>query len=177
MGTYPLKWITASLAVGYAPRSEEDLHCIRGAGVRAIVNLCAECYDLHEVESRFDFEVYYLPIVDEAASSLEGLNALIDWMQKRIDAGDRILVHCRYGIGRTGTVVLAYLIHSGFDFEAARKMMKKTPAWPSSREQEKLIDEFMTAKNQAPFPENVQDGKPRTVSRFFERLKTLSKWR
>ena len=82
MDEYPLKWITKSLAVGYAPRSVDDLQTIRASGIRAIVNLCAECYDLNKAESGFNFEVYYLPIADEAAPSLEELEILIGWIAK-----------------------------------------------------------------------------------------------
>ena len=48
--TYPLKWLTAGLALGYAPRSPEDLDQIREQGVTAILNLCAECYDLDQIQ-------------------------------------------------------------------------------------------------------------------------------
>ena len=47
---YPVRWITDQLAVGYAPRSHDHLEIIRSQGITAIVNLCAECYDLHHTE-------------------------------------------------------------------------------------------------------------------------------
>jgi len=50
MQQYPVRWITAELAVGYAPRSHNDLTTIRAQGIAAIVNLCAECYDLYDTE-------------------------------------------------------------------------------------------------------------------------------
>jgi protein-tyrosine phosphatase len=99
MDAYPLKWITPSLAVAYAPRSESDLKTIQAAGVRAIVNLCAECYDLEVAEKAAGFEVYFLPVVDEAAPGMEALESLLDWMRQQVDSGNPILVHCRYGMG------------------------------------------------------------------------------
>jgi hypothetical protein len=42
MPEYPVRWITSELAVGYAPRSHDDLATIRTQGIDAIVNLCAE---------------------------------------------------------------------------------------------------------------------------------------
>ena len=50
MQEYPIRWITNELAVGYAPRSHDHLATIRALGITAIVNLCAECYDLHDTE-------------------------------------------------------------------------------------------------------------------------------
>jgi hypothetical protein len=49
MSDYQLTWITSQLAVGHAPMSYEDLDAIRAEGVGAIVNLCGEFCDLHEI--------------------------------------------------------------------------------------------------------------------------------
>jgi hypothetical protein len=50
MQEYPVRWISTDLAVGYAPRPYNDLETIRAQGIAAIVNLCAECYDLYDIE-------------------------------------------------------------------------------------------------------------------------------
>lgn len=176
MSTYPLKWISDSVAVGYAPRSESDLSTIRAQGIEAIVNLCAECYDLNETESNYGFNVYYLPIVDETTPTLEALDDVIVWMQQIIHSGQRVLVHCRYGIGRTGTVVLSYLIHAGFGFKEAKKMMKQTPSWPANREQEELVDQFALKVGKASSLERPQVARPKVISKFFDRWNSLSKW-
>jgi hypothetical protein len=63
-GKYQMTWITSDLAVGYAPMSYAELDSIRSQGINAIVNLCAEFCDLHEIEEASGFEVYYLPILD-----------------------------------------------------------------------------------------------------------------
>ncbi len=57
MRKYPVTWITTDLAVGYAPRSHNDLDAIRAQGIAAIVNLCAECYDsfFKKWEAMLDF--------------------------------------------------------------------------------------------------------------------------
>ena len=38
MPEYPVRWITTELAVGYAPRSHDDLATIRTQGIEAIVS-------------------------------------------------------------------------------------------------------------------------------------------
>jgi len=65
MSGYRLSWITESIAVGSAPMSFADLDDIKSTGIDAIVNLCAEFSDLHELEETSGFEVYYLPVWDE----------------------------------------------------------------------------------------------------------------
>ncbi|HDK43847.1 MAG TPA: hypothetical protein ENG91_04765, partial [Desulfobacteraceae bacterium] len=65
MAAYELTWITESLAVGHAPMSYAELDSIRAQEIDAIVNLCGEFCDLHEIEEKTGFEVYFLPIPDE----------------------------------------------------------------------------------------------------------------
>jgi hypothetical protein len=55
MKDYPVRWITTELAVGYAPRSHDNLAAIRAQEIAAIVNLCAECLDLCDSERHAGF--------------------------------------------------------------------------------------------------------------------------
>lgn len=176
MDEYPLKWITKSLAVGYAPRSVDHLQAIHSAGIRGIVNLCAECYDLHEAEKESDFDVFYLPVADEDAPDMETLETVIRWMEQQVQSGNPVLVHCRYGIGRTGTIVLAFLLQSGYDFKTARKMMKSTPSWPSTRLQKELVDRYITRLSGVSIKDHFSGTASNSVGTFFERLKTALKW-
>ena len=71
MSTYQIRWITDDLAAGHAPMSYAELDSIKEQGIDAIVNLCGEFCDLHEVQENTGFEVYYLPIPDENAPDME----------------------------------------------------------------------------------------------------------
>ena len=55
---YELTWITDHLATGHAPMSYDELDSIREQGIGAIVNLCGEFCDLHEIEESSGFDVY-----------------------------------------------------------------------------------------------------------------------
>jgi protein-tyrosine phosphatase len=176
MSEYPIKWLTDSVAVGYAPRSESDLHRIREATIDAIVNLCAECYDLSDAERAFGFQVYSLPIFDEEAPALESLEELIAWLQTKTAAGHRVLIHCRYGIGRTGTIALAYLIDAGHSFKEAKRILRQTPSWPSTRVQQELVDQFITRKGHSSVADSLKMPKSSGFSKFFDRWEKLSRW-
>lgn len=174
--TYPLKWITQMLAVGYAPRSEDQLQAIHDGGIQAIVNLCAECYDLHEAEKKSLFDVYYLPVEDEGAPTVKELEDLISWMKLQIESGKKLLVHCRYGIGRTGTIVLAFLIASGYSFKEAQKLMSPTPAWPSNRTQKELVDHYITLSQHFSIKNNFSNKETNSLSTYFEKWKKVLQW-
>ena len=142
MKVYPARWITTEIAVGYAPRSHDDLTTIREQGISTIVNLCAECYDLCDIEKNAGFDVYYIPIPDEEAPAILELEKALAWVTDCTNAGKKVLVHCRFGIGRTGTFVAAYLMSKGHSLKAALRKMKHTPSLPMSRNQYVFLDRY-----------------------------------
>ncbi|MDA3971705.1 MAG: dual specificity protein phosphatase family protein [Desulfobulbaceae bacterium] len=140
--SYELTWITSSLAVGYAPMSYAELDSIEEQGVKAIVNLCGEFCDLHEIEEKSGFEVYFLPIPDENAPDMAEMEQALEWLDEALYLGKKVLVHCRHGIGRTGTFVSAYLIRRGLGLKVAEKTLKGTRANPTNYAQWSLLRKY-----------------------------------
>jgi protein-tyrosine phosphatase len=142
MSKYELTWITEHLATGHAPFSYDDFAAMRWHGIDAIVNLCGEYCDLHEIQQESGFEVYYLPIADESAPDMAELEKAIAWVDEKIDQGKKVLVHCRFGVGRTGTFVTAYLLKYGLNLKGAAKLLKVSRANPSNYCQWKLLRKY-----------------------------------
>jgi protein-tyrosine phosphatase len=122
--------------------SYDDLDQIRAAGIGAIVNLCGEYCDLHEIEEGSGFAVYYLPVDDECAPDMAALETALDWVEVRQKEGAKVLVHCRFGVGRTGTFLLAHLMRRGMDFKTASRQLKKTRSNPTNHCQWKLLKSY-----------------------------------
>lgn len=139
---YRLTWITDYLAVGHAPMSFVELDSIKKQGINAIINLCAEFDDLHEIENKSGFEVYYLPIQDENTPDMDDMEKALAWLDEAIYLGKKTLVHCRHGIGRTGTFVTSYLLRRGLGLKVATKKMKNTSAGPTNYLQWKLLKNY-----------------------------------
>lgn len=142
MSDYRLKWVTDDVAAGHAPMSYDQLETIREAGIDAIVNLCGEYCDLHEIQVDNGFQVFYLPIPDECAPDVEEMEKALLWMDEAIRRNEKVLVHCRFGIGRTGTFLMAYLIRKGLTMKAAEKKLKKTGAVPARYCQWKMLRSY-----------------------------------
>jgi protein-tyrosine phosphatase/Fe-S-cluster containining protein len=130
------------LAVGHAPMSYDDLEALKRLGIDAILNLCGEYCDLHDIENDYGFEVYYLPIPDESIPDTRDLERALAWLDESIYLGKNVLVHCRFGIGRTGTLVTAYLMRRGLGLKSAAKVLKQTRANPSTYHQHKLLKKY-----------------------------------
>ena len=165
------------MAVGYAPRSHDDLETIRAQGISAVVNLCAECYDLCDIEKKAAFNVYYIPIPDEEAPALEELEKALAWVTDCINSGRKVLVHCRFGVGRTGTFVAAFLMSKGHTIRAALKKMKHTPSIPMGRNQWDLLKRYsdklgLTKESVA----GLQDEIELPSDTFFKKWEAMLDW-
>lgn len=142
MSTYQITWITEQIAAGYATMSYADLDAARDQGIESIVNLCGEFCDLHEIQEKSGFDVHYLPIPDECAPDMDKMEAAMQWVENRISRDKKVLVHCRFGVGRTGTFLLGFLIRQGMTLKEAEKRLKKTRAKPQNYCQWKLLRSY-----------------------------------
>jgi len=102
---------------------DADLQVLVSWGAEALVTLMQPYEltllglgDLGERATRLGMEWSHLPIVDGAAP---GLAFETSWehvgpaLHRRLDTDGRIVLHCRAGIGRTGTVAARMLIERG----------------------------------------------------------------
>jgi len=110
LSQYKIEWVTDKLAAGYATLSYEDLAFIKEKNISAIVNLCGEFCDLYEIQGKSGFDVFYLPLFDACAPDMADLERGLEWIENKIKADRNVLVHCRFGMGRTGMFVFAYLL-------------------------------------------------------------------
>lgn len=139
---YQVTWVTDQLGVGQAPMSYPQLEAIKEQGIDAILNLCGEFCDPHDIEADAGFEVHYLPLNDEEAPNLIELEKALGWLDEAIYLGKKVLIHCRHGIGRTGTVLNAYLLRRGLGHKLAGKALKKLKSKPANFVQWRTVRKY-----------------------------------
>lgn len=172
---YPMTWITDRLAVGHAPTSYEELESIKKQGIDAIVNLCGEYCDLHQIEKDYGFEVRYLPIADDEAPEMETVEQALAWLDETIYLNRKVLVHCRLGIGRTGTFVRSYLLRRGFGPKLTEEKLQKIRSHPTSFNQWRFLRKYGKKEGRLTVREPSLEGEhPVNLDPFFAEYENLS---
>ncbi|MFO0727086.1 MAG: cyclin-dependent kinase inhibitor 3 family protein [Myxococcota bacterium] len=88
--------------------------------------------------------VDHFPIPDvNVPKDMAATAALIDRLVEHLKAGDNILVHCRGGLGRTGTIAACVLVALGFSAqEAIDEVRKSRPGTLETSGQESFVSQF-----------------------------------
>lgn len=98
--------------------AEDDLAALRASGIKLLVSLTEErlppeLLRSHEIQCR------HFPIPDMGVPALGPTARLCGQIARTIERGDGVAVHCRAGLGRTGTILAAVLVWLGRDAESA----------------------------------------------------------
>jgi hypothetical protein len=108
-----LDWITPALAVGGRVPLDAAAHLAGPLGLRAVVDVRVEACDDEHVWRAHGVAFLHLPTIDAAAISQRMLDDGVAWVGARLDAGERVLIHCEHGVGRSALLALCVLVARG----------------------------------------------------------------
>lgn len=137
-------WVIEKKLAGCArPETETQLVWLRNKGVKAIVCLNQERpLDEEEVRS-LGFEYTFIPIKDFAAPTLEDIVKFVTFTDDMLKQNKPVVVCCEAGIGRTGTMLAAYLVSQCRSPEEALEQIKeKRGIGVESYEQKHAVFEY-----------------------------------
>ena len=110
-------------------------------GVRADVSLEGERIDAAQGADYF----LWLPTVDHTGPTITKLSIGVHALRELVEAGEKVYVHCKNGHGRGPSLVIAYFIFLGDDFDTAfKKVKEKRESIHLEGNQEERLKEFET---------------------------------
>ncbi len=138
----------------------EDVSVIQEEGVKSVLCLITEnefsAYGVPGLKAAYSdagFDAQYLPIADQTTPALAPMLAALQWLDEQIQKGQKVLVHCAGGLGRSGLIAAAYLmLKRGLDAHAAIDRVREARgvrAIETKRQEEFLKSLDSAAGNQA----------------------------
>jgi len=140
---------------------EADLEVIRLWGAHRVLTLIEDFeFDLLGVRGLGELVAgkgmnwHHLPIVDGYPPDqrfLEAWPSVVNTLVEDLSAGKNLLVHCRGGLGRAGTVGSLLLAEFGWSSTAAVDHIRRArPGTVETREQELFIEGYVRWRRQRP---------------------------
>ncbi len=137
--------------------TRERLQRLAAAGVECFMDL-TEPSELKPYDPELPISIEYLrkPIRDHGIPAQRGhMVEILDCIQDAVESGRCVYIHCRAGIGRTGTVVGCLLVERGLPGEAAVdelnrlwQQCERSQNWGSVPETDAQVDFVRTWKPQ-----------------------------
>ena len=157
----PGKWDPDGKDKSWARDMSEDLdRLVRVHGAKTLVSLIKD-YELELLRipdlmtgcERVGLELIRFPIVDgEVPGDIEEVRALVGTIVARVKAGGTVVVHCRGGLGRAGTIGGCALVGLGKTASAAFPILiaARGKSCPENESQRAFIRQFEESSKEKP---------------------------
>ncbi|HET7844446.1 MAG TPA: protein-tyrosine phosphatase family protein [Xanthomonadales bacterium] len=112
-------------------------------GVTQLFCLETECDDDFDALAGLGIGLHHVPVMDMGAPTTAQATAIGRLASVALDSGHAVAVHCRGGLGRTGTAIAAILVWRGATAETAISRVRAAqPYAVQSLVQHQFIHEF-----------------------------------
>jgi len=150
LGPRGFMWLKNGILAG-TPRPgivtdlEYDLAALKRVGVTVLVSLTTTAVDSDKL-GEYGIKHVWLPVKDMGAPSSSDAMYLNKKIAEFMEQGEVIAVHCRAGLGRTGTILASQLIWEGIRaLDALEAVRRIEPRWVQSDEQVAFLEEYEKA--------------------------------
>lgn len=119
-----------------------DLQALRRCGVTMLITLTEKDFPQEPLQ-RNGLKNLHLPVYDHESPTVAQIQMLLARMSAAMRRGEVLAVHCLAGLGRTGTVLAAWLVREGLTGEEALRRVRLIDAqYVQSQAQEALLHAY-----------------------------------
>lgn len=119
-----------------------DLKALQRVGVTLLISTTLQTVDPQRLK-KYNIKGKAFPIKDMGVPELEDAINICRYIDEKIIANEVIAVHCRAGLGRTGTILALYQIWKNNDALGALEMVRNIePRWVQSTLQVEFLEQF-----------------------------------
>jgi atypical dual specificity phosphatase len=120
---------------------------LKDRGITMLVNL-HERPDRKDILEQLQAQTIHLPVPDSHAPTAAQLDAGVAAISEALVRGERVAVHCGAGLGRSGTLIAAYLVSQGaLPNDAIAQVRGARPGSIETLEQEVAVHDFARRLN------------------------------
>lgn len=129
---------------------DDDLGSMALAGITEIVSLTEAAPPVEHLRS-FGFVSRHFPIPDMGVPALNPTLTLCRQIERSVQSGERVAVHCAAGLGRTGTILASVLLLGAATDarDAIRRVRAVEPRMIQNRAQEHFVERIAEALGKA----------------------------
>lgn len=121
-GVIDLHFVFPGLAVGARFPMAAAARLAAEHGIGRVIDLRLEDRDDEEVLRVAGIRLLHLPTEDACAISQEMIRDGVAFASEGLDRGEKVLVHCQYGIGRSALLAICVLVSRG---EGPRRALER----------------------------------------------------
>lgn len=151
--------LAATPMPGISTNVDYDLDLLKGVGVTVLISLTEKNFPQAPL-GRHGLRNLHLPIADRKAPTAAETDLLVSQMREMLNNGEVLAVHCLAGLGRTGTILAAYLVkEKGLSAQVALNQIRRfNRQFVQSDDQEDFLVEYEVQQEQTVLMNRATDG-------------------